>query len=453
VKGRDCPLALLIHTTGVTMMGHTAQRPIAWQTTFFTIWTGQALSLFGSSVASFALIWWLTKATGSAAVLATATTVILLPGILLGPVAGALVDRWDRRLVLICADGFVALVSPWLAWLFLAGAVQPWHIYLVMFARSVGGCFHWPAMLASTTLLVPKEQLSRIAGLNETLNGAMNIAAPPLGAFLLALLPLPGIMLIDVTTALLAIGALLLVAIPQPERAAAAGGAPAGLATLWRDLAEGWRYTWSWPGLCLLVLSGVVANSVLAPGSSLLPLFITRHFSGGAVQLGWAQSAHGAGIVAGGLLLSVWGGFRRRMVTSRAGLAACGLALLLLGFTPPGAFPLALVAGFLAGLSFPFANGPLTAALQASVAPDMQGRVFTLLSSAVSAAAPLGLAVAAPVADALGVGAWYVIGGLACILWGVAGLLIPAVVNLEAGRPARAVVPYPVQPQVPAPAP
>lgn len=412
-------------------------RESGWKAAFFTIWAGQALSLFGSRVAGFALIWWLTRTTGSATVLATASLATLLPGIVLGPLAGALVDRWNRRLVMIAADGFVALVSAWLAGLFLLGRVEPWHVYVAMLARSAGGCFHWPAMLASTSLMVPKGQLARVAGLNETLNGAMGITAPPLGALLVALLPLHGVLWMDVGTALLALGALSLVAVPQPRCPAGVTGAPARPASLRREMADGLAYILHWRGLSLIMLTGIVANMVLAPGSSLLPLFVTRHLLGGATELGWAQAAHGGGIVAGGLLLGVWGGFRRRMVTSRVGLAGCGLALLLLGLTPGGAFPLALAAGFLAGVALPFANAPMLAAMQTAIAPQMQGRVFTLMSSAVDASAPIGLVLAGPLADSLGVGAWYLIGGLACILFGAAGLLTPAVVNLEDGPPKR----------------
>ena len=114
-----------------------------WKRRFFTIWTGQQLSLVGSRAAQFALVWWLTTTTGSATVLATATTVALIPQILLGPISGAYVDRWNRRLVMMIADSFIALVSLWLAYLFFTNTMQVWHVYIVMLARSVGDGFHW----------------------------------------------------------------------------------------------------------------------------------------------------------------------------------------------------------------------------------------------------------------------------------------------------------------------
>ena len=200
------------------------QKRGGWAASFFTIWTGQALSLLGSRLAQFALVWWVTETTGSATTLATATLAALLPEVLLGPFAGALVDRWNRRRVLIIADGCIALLSVGVVYLFWSGNIRIWHIYLIMIARSLGGVFHWPAMQSSTSLMVPKEQLARVAGMNQTLFGALNIVAPPLGALLLTLLPLHGVMAIDVVTALLAILPLAFIAIPQPQR-------PAGEAT------------------------------------------------------------------------------------------------------------------------------------------------------------------------------------------------------------------------------
>jgi MFS transporter, DHA3 family, macrolide efflux protein len=140
--------------------------PRSWARRFFTIWTGQALSLFGSALVQFALIWWLTQKSGSATVLAIAVLVGMLPQIVIGPFAGALVDRWNRRTIMIVADTTIAVFSLLLAYLFAAGTVQIWHIYAVMAIRALGGAFHFPAMSASTPLMVPKEQLTRINGLN-----------------------------------------------------------------------------------------------------------------------------------------------------------------------------------------------------------------------------------------------------------------------------------------------
>lgn len=140
-----------------------------WKPRFFTIWSGQALSLVGSALVQFALVWWLTVETGSATTLATASFVALLPQIILGPFVGTLVDRWNRRLIMIAADASVALTTALLIALFATGRVAVWHVYLAMFLRSLGGTFHYPAMAASTSLMVPHEHLARVAGMNQTL--------------------------------------------------------------------------------------------------------------------------------------------------------------------------------------------------------------------------------------------------------------------------------------------
>jgi DHA3 family macrolide efflux protein-like MFS transporter len=176
---------------------------VYWKTRFFTIWSGQAFSLLGSMLVQFALVWWLTSATGSATVLATATLVAMLPQVFLSPFAGALVDRWNRRVVMMMADSTIAVSSLVLAYLFATDQAQIWHVYAIMFIRSAGAAFHWPAMQASTSLMVPQEHLSRVAGFNQMLQGAMSIIAPVLGAVLIVVLPMQGVLLIDVFTAML----------------------------------------------------------------------------------------------------------------------------------------------------------------------------------------------------------------------------------------------------------
>jgi len=402
-----------------------------WQIPFFTIWTGQQFSLIGSSVLQFALVWWLTQLTGSATVLATATMMWVIPQVFLGPFAGALVDRWNRRVVMIVADSLVALVALWLAYLFWTDTMQVWHVYAGLLVRAIGGLFHWPAMQASTSLMVPGEHLTRVAGLNQTMQGALNMIGPPLGAMLLAVLPFEGIMLMDVGTAMLAILPLFFVIIPQPQRSSIGTVGGGKKPSVWLDLREGLRYVWGWPGLLAVLIMATIINFVVNPAFSLMPLLVTEHFKGDVLQLGWLESSWGVGLVLGGLLLSAWGGFRRRVYTSLASLVLEGLGIMLLGLTPANAFWLAVASMFVAGSMNALVNGPLFALLQATVAPEMQGRVFTVVASMSSAAWPLSLAVAGPVADAIGLRPWYVVGGIVCVFMGVGACFVPVIVNIE----------------------
>lgn len=395
---------------------------------FLIIWSGQSVSLLGSQLVQFALIWWLTQTTESATVLAMASLVGLVPQVVLGPFAGVLVDRWNRKLAMLTADGVVALASLLLAYLFWIDVAQIWHVFLILFIRALGGAFHWPAMQSSTALMIPEEHLTRMQGLNQTVQGGLNIASAPLGALLLAVLPLQGILLIDVVTALFAIVPLLFVFVPQPTRKTAVSQT-----TFWSDMKEGLRYAWSWPGLLLMMLLAMMVNLVLTPAFTLMPLLVSQELQGGAIQLGWVEASFGVGIVAGGLILGVWGGFKRRVFTTLVGLFGMGCATLLLGMTPAGIFAIAIGAALVVGVMQSLTNGPVLAIFQAVIAPEMQGRIFTLIGSLASAMAPLGLLIAGPVADALGVRTWYIVGGLVTIAMGIIGFFIPAVRTVEDG--------------------
>jgi len=399
-----------------------------WKPRFFTIWSGQALSLVGSALVQFALVWWLTIKTGSATTLATASLVALLPQIVLGPFAGALVDRWNRRIIMIVADTLIALATALLMALFAMDRVAVWHIYVVMFVRSLGGAFHYPAMASSTSLMVPGQHLARVAGMNQTLQGIVNIFAPPLGALLLDLMPTQSVLAIDIGTALAAILPLLFIAIPQPVRRTGDAGKKT---SYWQDLREGFRYVVRWPGLLGIILLAMMLNFLLSPVSALTPLVVTDVFDKGAAELGWTRAVFGAGTIVAGLILSAWGGFRRRIVTSLSGVIGVGLGVVLFGLAPADRFFLLLVASFLQGFAVVFANGPLQAIFQSAIAPDVQGRVFSLIGAGAAAMMPLSLLIAGPVADRLGVRFWYTFGGTVCILVTVAASFIPAIMNIE----------------------
>ena len=414
-------------------MQSTTPQTRPWAPKFFTIWGGQALSLLGSQLVQFALIWWLTKTSGSGTVLAIASLFGLVPHVLLGPFAGTLVDRWNRRVVMIVADSIAALAIVVLAVLFATGQSQIWHIYILMFIRSVAGAFHSNAMMASTSLMVPKEHLARIQGLNQMLWGGMSVFSAPLGALLLELLPLQGILAIDVVTALMAIIPLFFIAVPQPERVTMVASAE-GKAGFWQDFASGFKYVWGWPGLLLICLMAMQINFLLNPAFSLLPLVVTKHFNGEAIQLATLDSLWGIGVIAGGLVLGAWGGFKRRIHTAMAGVIGIGLGCLLMGLLPPTAFPWAVAAMFILGFVNPIANGPLLAAVQAAVAPDMQGRVFSLIGSLAAAMSPIGLLIAGPVSDRVGPQAWFIVGGIVTVLTGLAAFFVPAVMRFEDGR-------------------
>jgi DHA3 family macrolide efflux protein-like MFS transporter len=371
----------------------------------------------------------MTEKSGSATVLAMASLIGLVPEIVLGPLAGAYVDRWNRRRTMIVADTAIALTSLWLAFLFRLESVPLWQIYVILFLRSVGGSFHGAAMTASTSLMVPKEQLTRVAGMNQTLHGLLNVFSAPLGALLMELIQVHGVMFVDVATAALAIAPLFFVRIPQPKRQPTEAKEPQQ--SIWTDLREGARYTLNWPGLMIMTAMVMVLKIVLTPAFSLLPLLVKDHFGGGAAQLSLLEAVVGGGIVAGGLLLSAWGGFRAKVRTMTLGGVGFGLAILGWGLLRGDLFGIAVASGALMGLAIPLIDGPLMAILQSTVAPEMQGRVFTLFGSLIALASPIGLSLAGPVSDGLGLQIWYVVAGVLAVSISAAFTLIPAVRNME----------------------
>ena len=411
-------------TTGASQQAQSqSMRP------FLFVWAGQACSLLGSQLVQFALVWWLTKTTGSATVLAFASIIALLPQLLISPVAGVLVDRWNRRNVMLVADSIVALATVALAALFALNMAQVWHIYILMFIRAVGGAFHWPAMQASTTLMVPKRHLSRVAGLNQTLHGFANIISPPLGALLIAILPTQRVLAIDVGTLVLAVVPLLFISIPQPVRRVASG--EEGKPSVLTELRDGLRFVWDWSGMRILIAIASLHSLVMSAAFSLTPILVTGHFEAGAPELGWMQSAAGIGTVLGGVVIGVWGGFRRRIVTAMLAAVLQGIGTTVLGLAPTTAFPLAVGVQFFALFVGSIGNSSLIAILQTTVPPGMQARVFTLVISLATAMSPIGLAIAGPVADVWGVQSWFLFAGVFTIGIGVGAFFIPALMRIE----------------------
>ena len=405
-----------------------------WKQKFIPIWGAQIFSLLGSGLVQFALVWYITQQTGSAAMLAAATFVGLLPDVLLSPFAGALVDRLNRRVVMIIADGAIALTTLGLVLLFAFDRIEIWHIFVVLFLRSLGGTFHWPAMQASTALMVPDQHLSRFAGLNQALRGGLNIVAPPLGALLMSLLQFYQVIAIDVITAIIAIMPLFFINIPQPHQTDAQTRVTPS--SVLRDVVDGFNYVKGWRGMFMLILTAAFLNFLLAPSGTLMPLMVTQVFHGDVWKLSLLESMMGIGIVIGGLLLGVWGGFKNRVATSLIGVIGIGLGVLIFGLAPANLFWLAVVGMAFTGFMSPIANGPLQAIMQSKIEPEMQGRVMGLINSLCAMMMPISLLIAAPVAELVGLRVWYWVGGGLVMLIGVGLCLVPEVLHLESRKPS-----------------
>jgi DHA3 family macrolide efflux protein-like MFS transporter len=395
---------------------------------------GQIISVLGSSMVQFALVWYLTKQTGSATILATATTVAILPGIILGPFVGALVDRWNRKRVMIWSDLIVALATAVLAVLFALNLTEIWHIMAILFIRSLAGTFQDPAKTASISLMVPKDQLTRLGGINQVVGGLLTTFSPALGALLIELLPIQGVLAVDLLTAAIAILMMIfLVKVPQPKSINIS--AKVSPKSLFADVKYGFKYMASWRGLLNIVLIACSLNLVLAPAGNLMPLLITNFFKKGAQELAWFEAAMGIGVILGGLLLGIWGGFKRKILNILVGIVGMSASILVIGLVSPNAYFSAVILMAVCGLMNAFTNGSLGPLLQTKVPSEMQGRVFTVLGSLAQALTPVGLFISGPIADRFGVQTAYLVGGVLGLIIAVFGFMTKSLMTFEKQLP------------------
>jgi DHA3 family macrolide efflux protein-like MFS transporter len=397
---------------------------------FFVIFASQAASMFGSSVAGFALAWYMAKQTGSATILATAMMAALIPAVLMGPIIGPFIDRWDRKKIMIYGDLVTALLTLALVILFWTHSIQIWYIYVVNACRGISGSFQWPAMSASIPLIVPEKHLGRVNGLNQMLNGAINLIGPPAGAFLMAAIDIQWVLSVDIITAAIAIGCLLPLTIPRPPRTTLTARI-----NIIGDMVQGFRYIASWKGLFYMFILFSLINFFGAPMEALMPIFVTDHLNAEVLRLGWLQTAFGAGVIVGGLVLGVWGGFKRRVFTSFIFLVIGAAATIVFSFTDLNTYWLGLAMVAVFGTTMSFVNGPLSAVLQSVIAKDIQGRIFSQLGSMSTGMMPLGLAVAGPLADAIGVKPVFMISGIAPLALGLLGFASRDLMTMEDKKP------------------
>jgi DHA3 family macrolide efflux protein-like MFS transporter len=397
-----------------------------WKPRFFTIWGGQALSLVGSSLTQFVLIWWITQTTASASALALMGMAALLPAAFFSPLGGAIADRFSRRWIMAMADAITAGCVLVIVALFASGAIEVWHVYALTFVRSAMQAFQRPAAAASTVNLAPNDWLNRVAGMNQTLEGVMTIAAAPLGALALAVLPIQGALMIDVFTAILGITPLFFFRIPQPRREDQV--TPQSILS---DIREGAAYIVHRRGLVILSAVTALVVMVLLPCFSISPLLVTQYFSGGVNDVAVMEGLSGVGMILGGFLVTFWTFSKRRTIATLIGYILSCATIALTGLAPSGMFWLAVFWWFICGLTYTMGNAPMVALLQNVIPNELQGRVFALLNVLTGLAGPVGLAFTGPLAEWFGVQATFVGCGVLSTLICLAALASKDLRDLE----------------------
>jgi len=359
--------------------------------TFLVVWAGQLVSITGTTLTGFGLQVWVYLETGSVTRLALVSLAFALPSVLLSPIAGALVDRWDRRVTMLAADLLAGASTLVIAALYFGGHLEIWHLYLLAGVGALGNAFQAPAWMAAIPLLVPKRHLGRANGLVQANEAVALVAAPAIAGAMLATVGLGAVLLTDVATFLVAVVTLAAVRFPPTPK-----GEHAATGSLRADIAAGWRYLRARGGLLWLLVIYAGVNFVLAFVDVLLiPLIVT--FSSEAAA-GGVLSAAGVGMLAGSLLMSAWGGPQRgRIAWIMGGIAVGGLCVIVAGLRP--SLVLIAAGAVLLMLGTPVVNTTSQVIWQLKVAPEMQGRVFALRRMVAQAAFPLGIALSGPLAD------------------------------------------------------
>lgn len=402
-----------------------------WKKVFGIIWTGQFFSILSSSLVNFAIIIWLSLQTGSAEILAWATIAALLPQTVIGPFTGVLVDRWNRKRIMMWADTFIAFCTLVLALLFWLGIARMGLIFVLLGLRSVGSAFHMPAMQASVPLLAPADQLTRIAGVNQIIVSVSQIAGPALGALLITLWNIEYVLLLDVGGALVAVSSLLFVHIPNPEKREEGNAA-----NILREMKEGAMTVLQNKGMSLVFLYSILVTFFLMPVSVLFPLMTLEHFNGTEFQTGLIEAIWSVGALLGGAIMSMKAYKINRVVLVNWMYLACGLAFLLSGLLPSGGY-----AGFAALTAFAGTSGAVystafTGLVQAKIDPAALGRVFSMFYTSSLIPAMLGLIGIGFFADGLGLTASFIACGAAIIGIGLIAFFTPAAIKLD--RPVAA---------------
>ncbi|AEY66179.1 macrolide efflux MFS transporter Mef(A) [Clostridium sp. BNL1100] len=381
-----------------------------WKKDFFTILVGQAISLITSAILQMAIIFYLTQKTGSAMVLSIASLVGFLPYAVFGPVIGVLVDRYDRKKIMIGADAVVAAAGALLAINALYMELQVWMVMVVLFVRSIGTAFHSPALSAATPLLVPEKQLTKCAGYSQALQSISYILSPAAAAFLYSVWELNTIIAIDVMGAVIACITVALVRIPKLSAEQKSLDR-----NFMKEMKEGLGVLKENKGLFALLLIGTLYMFVYMPINALYPLVSMEYFAGTPVHVSVTEIAYACGMLAGGLILGLFGGFKKRIVLITTSIFMMGASLTISGLLPTSGFVIFVVCCVIMGLSVPFYSGVQTALFQEKIKPEYLGRVFSLTGSIMSLAMPVGLILSGFFADRIGVNNWFLLSGILII--------------------------------------
>ena len=400
----------------------------SWQARTGLFLFGQTVSLFGSSLVQYAIVWYITLTTSSGLMMTISTLCGFLPQIAISLFAGVWADRFNRKILIMLSDSLIAASTLMLALLFLAGYQQLWLLFLISAIRSAGAGVQTPSVNALIPQLVPPDKLMRVNGINGSMQSLTMIVSPAVAGWILSVvgMNLSPVLFIDLATAVVGVGLLGLLRVPRLPRAETAAGPL-------QDLRNGVSYVLGHRFLRMLLVVYAVLMFLITPAAMLTPLMIERTYGDEVWRLTWNEVLFSLGSVIGGILIAAWGGFRNRIHTIVLAGAVFGVMTVLMGVLP--GFVVYLVLVFLTGISMPFFNSPSIVLLQEKVEPEMQGRVFSFVQIVGSAALPLGMVVFGPLADLVGrVQILLIVTGIGILI--LSGLILRCRTLVAEGRPS-----------------
>ncbi|HMB24723.1 MAG: MFS transporter [Chloroflexota bacterium] len=339
---------------------------------FTLVWLGQIVSVLATNMSAFALTIWVFQKTGSATALGLVQWFFVVPLLLISPFAGVMVDRHNRKLMMMISDLTAGLGTIAILVLQAFGVLEVWHLYAAAIFQGLGNAFQWPAYSAAISTMISKEQYGRANGMMSLIDMGPGVLAPMLASALLPVMGLAGVLSIDVVTFILAILVLLFVHIPQPPRTT---DREETQGNIFKEAVLGFRYIFTRPSLLGLQLVFLVGNLFSGIVYTLIAPMILLRTGNDNVSLGLVQSAGAIGGVVGGIAMSAWGGFKRRVHGVLAGWVVCSFFLAGMGLGTT--LPIWIGASVLSTLLVPLINGSNQAIWQAKVSPDLQGRVFS----------------------------------------------------------------------------
>lgn len=388
---------------------------LSWKRKFFAIYTGQFFSLLSSAAVQFGIIWWLTDTTGgSPLVLTLAGLAGFLPQALLGPLAGTIIDRYSRKIMMILSDMTVASVTfaLFISMYFFDPSIQ--LVILVLILRSIATAFHMPAMQASIPLMAPEEHLTKVAGWGQTVSSISNIVGPAVGLSLLAASSIEWVLLLDVFGAVIASSILLFIHIPKVKIKETTD-----TSSIFAEMKEGYNVLVKHPVLLRLTFVMTVVAVLYIPLGTYFPLITRNHFERGVVEAGIVEMVFAVGLIVGGSLLGILGDRFDKTKTMATGMILMGIALVISGLLSPPFFYAFVVLAGLVGLAGPLFSGPFYAFIQTEVDLQLLGRVFGFVTSLSLLAVPIGYLVAGVLIKLVGVAALFSIIGVLITINGV----------------------------------